>query len=204
MRKLADAAIVILLGLFILLTSFSLVFNLTPFYKHEFEKTGTYTRIADADTISDNLRSYLNWGNNLNESYYTQREILHLRDVKTLIICHYLALLLSAVALFALLTTRIRQEKRKARYLSHIFLLAPSILLLSILILSLFDFSSLFTLFHRLLFTNNFWLLPAESTLIRLYPESFFQDFTRMTGCIAATVCVILYALGGFLSTKRY
>ena len=43
------------------------------------------------------------------------------------------------------------------------------------------DFDSLFTAFHRLLFTNDLWLLdPRTDLLIRICPQSMFMTMAAM------------------------
>lgn len=47
----------------------------------------------------------------------------------------------------------------------------------------LMDFDSLFTLFHKLLFTNDLWLLdPQTDLLIRICPQSMFSTMAFMIG----------------------
>ena len=39
------------------------------------------------------------------------------------------------------------------------------------------DFTSCFTLFHKLFFTNNLWIFDPETDyMIRMLPEGFFSD----------------------------
>lgn len=67
------------------------------------------------------------------------------------------------------------QNRRKARrcaYLAPLILLAP---LGAFAIWAAVDFDGAFTFFHRLLFTNDLWLLdPRTDLLIRICPESMF------------------------------
>ena len=65
------------------------------------------------------------------------------------------------------------------------------------------DFDGWFTAMHRLAFSNDLWLLPADSTLITLMPLSFFMQAVaavaaRFLSCMAAVV-----ALGWGLSRAR-
>ena len=55
------------------------------------------------------------------------------------------------------------------------------------------DFSSAFTFFHEVLFTNDLWLLdPETDMLLRLLPEQFFADFA---GTIAARALAYMAAV---------
>lgn len=58
-----------------------------------------------------------------------------------------------------------------------------------------FRFDSLFTAFHRLVFSNDNWLLdPAEDVLIRVMPAEFFQRMALYTGIAACLFTVIAWA----------
>ena len=68
------------------------------------------------------------------------------------------------------------QDRRKARLAAW---LSPLILLIPLGAFALWaavDFDGAFTFFHRLLFTNDLWLLdPRTDLLIRICPESMFM-----------------------------
>ncbi len=55
------------------------------------------------------------------------------------------------------------------------------------------DFNSLFTAFHRLLFTNDLWLLdPRTDLLIRICPQSMFMTMAVMiAGCELAFIALM-------------
>lgn len=63
---------------------------------------------------------------------------------------------------------------------------------------SLIDFESLFTLFHRLLFSNRLWLMdPGTDKLVALMPEAFFswyagRIFESLLPILGAAVCLIV------------
>ena len=47
------------------------------------------------------------------------------------------------------------------------------------------DFTSCFTLFHKLFFTNNLWIFDPETDyMIRMLPEGFFSDMVIRVGVI--------------------
>ena len=55
------------------------------------------------------------------------------------------------------------------------------------------DFSSAFTFFHEVLFTNDLWLLDAQTDLlVRLLPEQFFID---IAGVIAVRALAYMLAV---------
>ena len=67
---------------------------------------------------------------------------------------------------------------------------------LAILVWGLMNFDSLFTAFHRLLFTNDGWLLDARTDmLIRLMPTSFFTSLgIKMLLAVTAVALVCFTA----------
>lgn len=66
-----------------------------------------------------------------------------------------------------------RRRRMHAAWLAAALLIAPIAALGSWAII---DFSSAFTLFHKILFTNDLWLLdPQTDLLIRICPQSMFR-----------------------------
>ena len=58
------------------------------------------------------------------------------------------------------------------------------------------DFDSLFTLFHKLLFTNDLWLLdPRTDLLIRICPQSMFSTMALIIGAAEILFIVIVNLL---------
>ena len=66
-----------------------------------------------------------------------------------------------------------RRRIRRCAWLSPLILLLP---LGAFAVYAMIDFDGAFTLFHRILFRNDLWLLdPATDVLIRICPESMFM-----------------------------
>ncbi|KPU26385.1 hypothetical protein TR13x_10400 [Caloranaerobacter sp. TR13] len=113
------------------------------------------------------------------EQVFEERELLHLKDVRELFrkehVTRNLTLLLSVVSLIYIF------YKDKNR-LKKILVITSSIQLflvgmLYILIYS--DFYKYFTYFHKILFSNDLWLLnPETDILIQMYPLEFFSSIT--------------------------
>jgi uncharacterized membrane protein len=54
------------------------------------------------------------------------------------------------------------------------------------------DFTKYFTIFHKIFFDNDLWLLdPAKDDLINLLPEGFFSD-TALAILIVFLVCMVI------------
>lgn len=109
---------------------------------------------------------------------FSQKEIDHMLDVSKLVkklsIFFIFIFLLSSSILIWL----IRNKFQWLKFLPTISL----VLSIGFLVVALLTFSSSFTLFHRLFFQNDFWLLdPSKDLLINLFPESFFiLQFTKI------------------------
>jgi len=76
-----------------------------------------------------------------------------------------------------------------------------------VVICAAMDFSGAFVVFHKLLFTNDLWLLSASSTLIRMFPEDFFRAMAveigvRFAGGLLAFV-IVGKGLGYYADTRR-
>ena len=137
-------------------------------------------------------------------SYYNEREMLHMADVRRL---YQQAVILSIVTgitgLIGLVTLRGRQE------LWYISLKQALVFLGSLLgflgFYALIDFDGFWTRFHLLLFTNDLWLLnPARDRLILMVPLDFFTAlFTRIF--LISVAAISGYSLLVFkLGRKRY
>lgn len=110
---------------------------------------------------------------------FNSRELTHLYDCSRLLSIVRpgltYALLLFTGGLFLLCCGRKLQRK-------HVIAawLASALILLPIVILGIWaavDFGSAFTFFHRMLFTNDLWLLdPNTDLLIRICPSSMFMN----------------------------
>ena len=162
------------------------------FYKEEYRKYGTadYVGVSEdnlfeaTDTLLDYLkdeRDDIELLSDQGDSYYSEREKLHMVDVKALYqTCCALAwtfLFVGAGILAVVVVVRKRDaflQIVKGFNRASIAILA---FFAFIGIAAAVDFSTFWVNFHRLFFTNDLWLLdPANSRMIRMYEESFFFD----------------------------
>lgn len=130
---------------------------------------------------------------------FSEKELLHMQDVKSLFT------LCRSVFLFCTLIVGVCLALSLFRMKSMLPLLSRSYLRVSLFITVLgaalavwaaIDFHSLFTLFHRLFFTNDLWLLnPKQDLLVQLMPTSFFVEYAARIGLFwfmsAALACLI-------------
>jgi integral membrane protein (TIGR01906 family) len=132
---------------------------------------------------------------------FNQREIAHLKDVKSLIQLNFHLLVGTAIyiGVFAGMCLfwqrgRYRRELTRGTFIGSIISLGM-ILTLGIGAMVL-DFDQLFLQFHFLAFTNELWMLdPTKDYLIMLFPEGFWFDaamlFGKITTGVAGALCGI-------------
>ena len=158
----------LVLFLFVFTTALNLVAYDRGFYRKEFLKFGTYLVYEDADARLDNLFSYLKYKEPLSPNYFSSRDILHMQDVRKLLSSSVFVAILS---LFLLLRNIPILKKSFAP------MVAAGILLVGLALFSLLSFDFFFLMFHKISFSNSYWLMnPFEDTLINLFPERFFYD----------------------------
>ncbi|MBL7051566.1 MAG: DUF1461 domain-containing protein [Nanoarchaeota archaeon] len=124
-----------------------------------------------------NLLDYFS-GNDLDEERYSEEEIIHLKDVK-LLIWSSLVILIGLLVSFVIFVKKLNHKKffLKSGVVSLVFFGLVSLIFL--------NFSWAFRKFHEILFWNDYWMLPVDSTLIQMFPQSFF---------VSAGIRIILYS----------
>lgn len=160
---------------------------------------------------ADSLRDYALPGQET--PAFSEEEILHLEDVKELFL-HARTLFYAGLIFFTSLvvlvlffgktwSTRLITLCRVLRWAAVLSVAA----LLFLAVMSAFDFSSAFYLFHEVLFENDLWLMnPQTHLLIQLMPEPFFinyaQDFAVKLGIIFLFVLVLTSILIRILKAR--
>ena len=157
-------------------------FNLN-FYKNFYQKENLAPKIGTTyeELIKNttNLLDYLNHKAILNLDWYTDKDILHMQDVRTLYSLSYKTMIFFIVVFtISTILLIILCKKRTIFYITNTFnkVLLTFIIVIGILscIIS-YNFTSFWIKFHQLLFSNELWLLsPDESNLIQMVPEEFF------------------------------
>ena len=157
-------------------------FNLN-FYKNFYQKENLAPKIGTTyeELIKNttNLLDYLNHKAMLNFDWYTDKDILHMQDVRTLYSLSYKTMIFFIVIfIISTILLLILCKKKTIFYITNTFnkVLLAFIIVIGILsgIIS-YNFTSFWIKFHQLLFSNDLWLLsPDESNLIQMVPEEFF------------------------------
>lgn len=130
------------------------------------------------------------------EPAFTEREISHMQDVRT-VAGHLFNAQGVAFVVLMIAAIGLARDRRTLPALASALRAGAAATLITVLGVGVFaatSFNTFFTLFHRIFFTGNTWLFLYTDTLIRLYPVQFWIDVTVMicVGIVLETV-----ALGG-------
>lgn len=179
-----------LLAAFVLcLFFFSLFFSYQMF-------VSVYSYTPEQQEIINHL---YHWGSLSSE--FGVRELEHLRDVKKIMDEVTIGLVVLALVVAGL-----------ARYLYSYNLLGEGffisgffgivVLLVGIgwLVLS---FDWVFDVFHRSLFTSGSWMFPAQSVLIRRFPEVFFASAAKSILMLTSFMQLVFMMIGLYLFGKE-
>jgi integral membrane protein (TIGR01906 family) len=197
----------LLLIVILLLTSIELVvFNL-DFYRSEYQKLDRYVAIGISEgELLSVTRELLNYVRDKRQDLevkaqvkgqeryvFNEREIAHMKDVKTLFMKGY-KLRRGCIFILAiiLILLYILMQKAIIRKLFGAFMLVSILLLILfgiLFILINIDFTPYWDYFHYVFFNNDLWQLnPETDILIQMVPEQFFYDII---------IRIALYFVGG-------
>ena len=123
---------------------------------------------------------------------FTPREVIHMRDVKALVQGIFRAQELALVLLAIYVALRFAIERQRAwaglARLTRASMLGTLAVAVAFGVTALIGFEGLFTRFHELSFSNDFWQLdPAQDRLVQMFP----QDFWLVSTVILAGVTIV-------------
>ena len=200
---------------FLLFTLLSLVDILCfshSFYAYEYEKNDQAEVIgmSDEDLLesTDALLDYLKGKredisvsaevNGIEREVFTERESLHMVDVRKLYDNAMLAKNIAgtvSLLLFLLIVTVWKKDRYailKDGFENGLFMIGSCVV--CILIWAVADFNNFWMDFHYLFFDNDLFLLdPSSSIMINMFPESFFFDLVLLIIASFVLVCLICY-----------
>ena len=224
LRWLPAALFIVAVPVFLVTGSITWAFNNIGLYEDGFEKY----RIAWASGISPedlrqvalDLRSYFNSGDEplsvrtrifgSERGLFNEKEVLHMYDVKRLLWGVYVSFLVSLVCIAAVTAAGFaRQGRAHVPVLGRRALWAGGLtvgLLVAFGLAATVGFDSLFLLFHRVSFANDFWQLdPRTDYLVLLFPQGFWFDATMWAALRALAGGILLAAAGGgYLAWRRW
>ena len=128
--------------------------------------------------------------------HFGERELTHMRDVRRLFGA---ALRLQLVVLGALAVLALALARTRLRTVVPTGLLAGALATLGVAALAVpvivLGFDGFFTRFHEVFFSGDSWRFSTADTLIRLYPERFWEDVSRLAAAIAVGQAIVLAPL---------
>jgi integral membrane protein (TIGR01906 family) len=136
---------------------------------------------------------------------FQERELTHMRDVRTLfgaaLRLQLIAVLAIAVLALALARTGLRTAVPAGLLAGSVATLVIALLVVPIILLG---FDGFFTGFHEVFFSGDSWQFADSDTLIRIYPERFWVDVSRFTAAMAVVQALALAPLSWWwLRTAR-
>ena len=185
-------------------------FNLN-FYKNFYlrENLAPSINTTDDELIenTNNLLEYLTNKAELNTTWFSEKDILHMKDVKTLYnVSFNLMILFIIIFILSTILIALVYKNYTIFYITKIFnktLLSFILLIIVLAGIISYNFSSFWIKFHQLLFSNDLWLLsPDESNLIKMVPENFFISLTTTIILHILILFVSLFVLNNIFKKK--
>lgn len=126
------------------------------------------------------------------KNFFNEKELLHMEDVKNIFKYIIYVSIIFSILIFLLI---------KKDDLPYIFLYSLIPIGIFILIVLIFSFDKSFTIFHKIFFRNELWLLdPEKDRLIVLLPIEFFiRSFSRI---IYFTILAIIMLFSFFFALE--
>jgi len=202
-------AIVVYIGVF------SIVANSEKYYFSKYEEFGVYNKFNVSDEYLQNetrfLLNYLENGKGrIDSSWYKEREIEHLMEVRDLYKKVYLlqsvCVLLVVMSLLAVVFLNGRTDEGFVKRVLSRYLIGTGIAVFGMFVFFLvmmLTFSSSFITFHEVLFKTDTWMLdPAIHNLIKMFPQQFFFDMFIRIGVFSLLVGCLFLVIGYFVREK--
>ena len=218
-RILIAVLFIALVPIFLIAISVRWVINFPPLYSYGFDQyeIPRRTGIERAELISagKQIRDYFNNSEEflsvrvvlrgiLAQNLYNEREVLHMRDVKTLVQGVYRVSEITGLYLLAVVVGGFALWGRgftpsSTRLIAWGGWVTITLLILVGLAMTV-GFDRLFLAFHLISFTNDLWQLdPSRDYLIAMFPEMFFFSATILivisVALLAASLVVISWIL---------
>ena len=185
-------------------------FNL-DFYKNFYSKGNLAPNINTSNdeliNNTSNLLDYLNSKAELNTSWFTEKDILHMEDVRTLYnVSFYTMIFFIAIFIISSILIMVLYKNHTMFYITRTFNKILLAFIVSIIVLSgiiSYNFNSFWIKFHQLLFSNDLWLLsPDESNLIKMVPEEFFISLITTIILHILLLFIALFVLNNIFKKK--
>ena len=183
------------------------------FEHYKISKT-TYLDLNELETISKGIRYYFNstqsslevsFPNSPDTSVFNDKEISHMKDVKTIIHYIYVLFALTLGIVIATIFGYIQNSYAKKRFFQLMIISSIITLVTTILIgvLMLFAFEQMFLLFHLISFNNDDWILnPSTDYLLMMYPLPFWFSVSARVGIMIIIISIISLIISVYSNRK--
>ena len=214
LRLLAGGLFVAAVPVFLIATNTRLVINAPFLYSYGFDAYDIPTRTGiDRDELlsaAKQIRDYFNNDEELLDvrvvqdgvlrSLYTEREVLHMKDVKGLVRGVYAVQWLTGLYLVGYAVAALFLLKRAFAPHLALRLALGGVVTLGLVVLvgvvSVVGFDRLFLAFHLVSFSNDLWQLdPRRHYLIAMFPQGFFFDATMWIAGATIVEALLLTAV---------
>ncbi len=144
-------------------------------------------------TLPDDKIANTDSGNRM----YNDRELKHMVDVKVVVRGALAVWVVSSLLVIGAIVALAWQPATRPLLRSGLLngAVATLVLLLAILLFVMFAFDPFFVFFHKIFFTGDTWLFRWSDTLIRLFPEKFWQDIFIWIGGGAMLEALVIGAI---------
>jgi integral membrane protein (TIGR01906 family) len=127
---------------------------------------------------------------------FDSRELSHMQDVRTLFGAllrgTLVAMVVIAVLALALARTPLRSVVPGGLLAGALATLAVAVLAVPVILLG---FDGFFTRFHEVFFAGDSWRFSSTDTLIRIYPERFWEDVSQLGAGLTVLQALVLAPL---------
>ena len=209
----AGVAMLVALPVFLVTLNVRVLFNAPVVYDTGFERNRiaetTGLPSSEIERVGNEIRDYFNDDQEYMAIFlngrplFTAREVEHMRDVKLLLGLVYTVTYVTgaAVALYAAWGFR-REGLRFLRRVSMAGAVGGVGLVVVGVVLAL-GFPVFFTLFHRISFSNDYWILnPSEHFLVVLFPYRFWLESTILLAVVTVAETVAIWGAGRCLHRR--
>lgn len=223
-RLLTFTASLSLIIMLLLTATAQAVFGNREYFRKEFEKYSVTDNIdMEMDDIMyvmeelmdyldgdrENLENIITDVNGQTRDFFSEREKIHMADCKVLFDAAFLIRSISAVVFVLSVCALWYFKKLRAADIikcSGLISLFITIAVAIIGVAAAIDFNACFIIFHKLLFSNDLWLLdPAKDMIINILVEPFFADTALKIALYCAVVLVIFmfFGVGIYIADKK-
>lgn len=160
-------------------------------YSGLLNETGAFSRVNNTEEINKQIVGFM-IGTSKELDMLTPKEKEHMEDVRWVVnngYMIYITLIILAFTSFFILIT-----KYEIKDAANALMIASIVSIAKLILLSVIDFTAIFTAIHELIFEEGTWLFSQSDLLIRMYSFEFFQQISKRividTGIQAIILCI--------------